>query len=593
MPPSIATDPSHHTSDAASGPADRAAIMEMLFEKGLLAPTIAALHEAAARGNVKRIAELLGDDPVLARKLATAPYCELGFREADLDRPGVLTTMPLTALHVAAGHGHRQAVDALLPVSDANATTGVGDSALVLAARNGHVECVEALLPHTDKSIQTLGGSPLVFAAAGRHPDCVRALLPHYNAQQGVGDGTDLTLLMIAVLGAETSAFRADGETSAKRRADDLATVRLLIPVSDVRWQSMDQGGQSALMLAAKQGRSDLVAALLPHSDASQHDFGGRTALMIAAEEGGDLESVRRLLAVRDPNALAASDPNARDASGRTALMLAAAAGHASIVRALLPVSDALAQSHGEETALAEAAAGGSVECVNLLLAVSDSNVNLPDANGRTALGAAAAAGQRECVERLIPLTTTAGRNRALIEAAANAQPECVNALLPHADPCASGPGGSTALMWALNEAQRSGTSERDRARQCIELLLPVSDIHQQNNFDESAFRLALSRSSDMPAIASLFAAREREELIDAVAAAPKSARAAALAAAEAMARADEKAGVKATAKATASTLDEARAPTPRADAPARAESLTAPPSRATLPAARRGGMRL
>jgi hypothetical protein len=91
----------------------------------------------------------------------------------------------------------------------------------------------------------------------------------------------------------------------------------------------LDDDGYTMLMVAAKNGKSDLVRGLLHKgSDVEVVNFDGETALMKAAYFG-HLDIVRELVH-------AGSDVNVRNVVGETALTKAARAGHTEIVRFLL-----------------------------------------------------------------------------------------------------------------------------------------------------------------------------------------------------------------------------------------------------------------
>jgi ankyrin repeat protein len=85
---------------------------------------------------------------------------------------------------------------------------------------------------------------------------------------------------------------------------------------------------QSHLMLAARDGKTDTVKALIEAgADVNAKDRQGKTALVVASEKG-HLDSVKILL---DNGA----DVNAKTKDGCTALMFAENIGHREVVRIL------------------------------------------------------------------------------------------------------------------------------------------------------------------------------------------------------------------------------------------------------------------
>lgn len=118
--------------------------------------------------------------------------------------------------------------------------------------------------------------------------------------------------------------------------------------------------GDSALMLAALKGHEDIVGQLLEAGAPFNHD--GWTPLMYAAFEG-HLDIVERLLARgAEVNALAPNKSNA--------LMVAARNGHLDVVRRLLKTDVNLEQKNdGGLTADSWAAANGNTKIAELILA--------------------------------------------------------------------------------------------------------------------------------------------------------------------------------------------------------------------------------
>ena len=125
---------------------------------------------------------------------------------------------------------------------------------------------------------------------------------------------------------------------------------------------NQDGDGWTALMLAAENGHTEVVTALLQRDDINidHASVDGRTALILAARYG-HIEIVTALLAREGININAG-------VYGWTALMLAAENGHTEVVTALLDAdADINLQDNLGRTALMWAAREGHTEIGNLI----------------------------------------------------------------------------------------------------------------------------------------------------------------------------------------------------------------------------------
>lgn len=118
--------------------------------------------------------------------------------------------------------------------------------------------------------------------------------------------------------------------------------------------------GPTLLILAASYGRTETVAALLPHCDANSIDAHGNTALMhccgaVHTRSASAAEACARLL-------IPHSNPSIRDRQGRGALFSAAARGTAELCRIIASTHDHAERDLGGRTALAWACAFGNTE---------------------------------------------------------------------------------------------------------------------------------------------------------------------------------------------------------------------------------------
>jgi hypothetical protein len=187
------------------------------------------------------------------------------------------------------------------------------------------------------------------------------------------------------------------------------------------------------------------------------------TPLGLAVEKG-HLGCVEALLPHTDPNASANEFDD-------TALAMAAQIGSPSIVRALLPVSNARQGDYKGQTALIWAVRAGHPECVRLLLPACDPNVSDNDER-KTALMWAVQENQLACVEALLPSVDANVRDpsgwTALMHAAHAGRIDCLKALLPASDPLARSRRGRSALMLAASQGHAA----------CVQELLGVSDVN-------------------------------------------------------------------------------------------------------------------
>jgi uncharacterized protein len=161
--------------------------------------------------------------------------------------------------------------------------------------------------------------------------------------------------------------------------------------------QGQDKGRQ--LLEAAEVGDTAGVAALLDGSDppdVDTKDWLDNTALMVAAK-AGRREVVEVLL---DHHA----DINARGRNDRfTALLMAAAYGRRDVVSLLLDRgADPLTRAIDGDTALTVAALKGHLPVVELLLDRHPDLIDNRNSQGRTALMTAAFYGRRDVVELLL-----------------------------------------------------------------------------------------------------------------------------------------------------------------------------------------------
>jgi len=214
-------------------------------------------------------------------------------------------------------------------------------------------------------------------------------------------------------------------------QANSLECARLLLPFSDTN-AGLPTNGETALIVAARNGVAPLVSLLLPVSDPNRKSTFGMTALMHAAR----LDSPECLNIL-----MPASDAKAQNKEGRTALMAAAISGSPECVRALLPASDIDARDNLGRTALMLAAemAESGLPNVQALLSHGNPDINLTDDNGDTAPAhAVSGKGDVRIVEALLPGSDISirnhNRNSAFEFAMAARNHACVDAMSEKAD---------------------------------------------------------------------------------------------------------------------------------------------------------------
>jgi len=256
-----------------------------------------------------------------------------------------------TALIFAIAQSRTDIIASLLAAkADVNQTNGGGATALDWAAARGQLDNVRLLLEK--------GASPgaidegFVAAAENCQLDVMRALLEKGARLKEVGSRALLaasgstgfvddqrrseTVKFLLSQGVDVNAKDKEGFTPlilASDRNRPSVVQTLLDGNADVNAKcdcsGYLSGGWTALMIASREGRADIVRMLVAkHAVVDLRNNAGRTALAAAAGKG-DAEVARILL---DDGA----DPNARDDDGKTPLKYATAEGNLDVVRLLV-----------------------------------------------------------------------------------------------------------------------------------------------------------------------------------------------------------------------------------------------------------------
>lgn len=180
-----------------------------------------------------------------------------------------------TPLHLACRHGHQSGAEKLLELhAGADAVTTTGMTPLHEAVAGGHGKLVRALCKHPNVAAtanipDAEGIPPLVTAAKGLHGMAARALLQAGARPDGMDKRSWTALHWAAVVGDERMITLLH-----KFHADINVTNKF---------------GESALMLATREGNSSVVQVLLENfAKRNLEDKSGQRALDIAKQRGFD-----------------------------------------------------------------------------------------------------------------------------------------------------------------------------------------------------------------------------------------------------------------------------------------------------------------
>ncbi|MBI2899235.1 MAG: ankyrin repeat domain-containing protein [Planctomycetes bacterium] len=244
-----------------------------------------------------------------------------------------------TPLMIAAGRGEMERVRALIAEgTPVNGTDPNGRTALMVAAEEGNAGMAAELLRlGADAGLRDAGGkSALMLAAEAGQAKMVRSLPQDESQRQDA--------FRLAFQGRRVEAMRVLLEDGADP-------------------DTMEEGGVTPLMIAAREGWDEIVAILLKGRARFDHQDGdGRTALLHAA--GAARASAAQLLLD------AGADPNLSLPSGDTPLIVAAREGHLEVVRAVAPrMRDLNARGKGGLSALSWAEKKGRREVADFLRA--------------------------------------------------------------------------------------------------------------------------------------------------------------------------------------------------------------------------------
>ena len=376
----------------------------VITQPAYAAPATSAMPADAAMSSLEALRKAVARNDLAALRQAMAGHP--GARAA-LNQPiafarqrGMLPAGAYTPLMLAAAHGHRPMVEALLALgADPNARGG-GSSALLLAVGHRQIDTAEALLKAgAEVDAQAAdGGTAVTLALARRDAAMLGALL------QGIVQAGDInaclrlaaarghvnTVRLLLETGAQVNAF--DDVLHKKTQIDSLHAVRqgtgpewlrnrlqrgfddhydsrgMLSPFAQNDWAD-----SLALTQAVRNGHAATVRVLLDAGVAVSRAFFGQSLMLDAAAKGwGDI--MRMLLEARrcapqdDRANLSAYDSDCVASDMRMAFMTATSCDQLSAVQALLDMPEGRRAACSEPVVLAGAARMNRPGVVRLLL---------------------------------------------------------------------------------------------------------------------------------------------------------------------------------------------------------------------------------
>jgi len=282
-----------------------------------------------------------------------------------------------TPMHIAAQHGHCEAVLALSDNgADQDRATEEGLTPLYIAAQQGHLDVVGALCANradTARATQK-GVTPLYIAAQKGRTEMVRLLCSHGAAKNksmqhgatpmhiAADHGHAEVLRVLCENGADREAKTQDGATPLCIATDQghAAAVQVLCDCgASKNHAALD--GRTPLYLAAQHGRAHVVQIICEsRADVDKAKQDGRTPLYIASQHG-HCEVVAILSKFGADKDLAMCD-------GATPLFIAAGSGYDDVVFSLCESRADVSKSTQNGTAPLHLAAGhGHVDVMRIL----------------------------------------------------------------------------------------------------------------------------------------------------------------------------------------------------------------------------------
>lgn len=317
-------------------------------------------------------------------------------------------TTRLTALHVAAGMGDAQAAQALIAdgADPCALEPHCGASPLHLAAQGGHVDVAEVLLDagaFVNLQAPTTGVTALMTAVWFRKPAMVRFLLkqPKINIEvRAVFGTTAAELIGFGSRDDDEHALRENGELKqlfadyAERRAEELDHQPLFAVLTNAEFSDGERAAGVRELIGAS--ASDVPVNTISPVMSSGND--GHTPLLVAARDG-NTDAVAALLAVGADQTLTDEYMHAVPAHK------AAYNGHADVLRLLseAPGFDRVIDAQGPlngYTPLHDAVWHGHAACAQVLIEAG-ARIDLTGHDGKTVADLAREYGYQECLSLL------------------------------------------------------------------------------------------------------------------------------------------------------------------------------------------------
>jgi ankyrin repeat protein len=256
------------------------------------------IHEAAEKGDLARVKELVEKNPELVNARATGQYAYLKF----------------TPLHFAAWKGHKDIVQYLIKKgTDIHAQDSDGSTPLYWAANFGHEEIVTALIQNGAEvnSKNNFGITPLHRAAFKGHTDIVKLFIEKGSEINVRNKHQGRTPLQNAIEAGHTEIVKI-----------------LLDNSADVK--SEDNGGKNSLFIAAENGFLEIVKLIIDKGAEinSRENLYNRNSIHIASLNG--YKEIAELLISKG------IEIEAADKREKTPLFYAAKYGHKSVAELLL-----------------------------------------------------------------------------------------------------------------------------------------------------------------------------------------------------------------------------------------------------------------
>ncbi|MFC1478069.1 ankyrin repeat domain-containing protein [Candidatus Margulisiibacteriota bacterium] len=327
------------------------------------------VKQALAKGaDVNAMTRLGKTALILAAKMQNTEIVKILIEAgADLNTKGVLFSY--TALGLAIWERYYEIAKLLI---EAGASLNIKDedgiTELMRVVRDNRTDIVKLLI----KADVNEWGKSLLFMAAGSGRTDIIKLLIEADFNINIKDSPNNKEILSLI----------------KKKDKDIVSL-LVLPIL----LKEANNGKTALMVAAKRGRTEVVKLLIEAgADLNLKNVEDRTALMIAAEKG-HTEIIKLLIE-------AGADLNA-ECYGQPVLIWAAISGHTEVVKILTKSGADLEAMYVGATALIWAAKEGHTEIVELLIE-SGADLNATGEAGETALMQAAYEGHEEIAELLI-----------------------------------------------------------------------------------------------------------------------------------------------------------------------------------------------